>query len=190
MRRSGAGAALLALAMACACGVPSENRARHIPDEAVPFGLLSSAPAAVATPQRGQRLMAIFFVREDRLIRVERRVAAEPDPVLALDSLVRGPTPTETQAGIGTAALGAPLSVHQGPDPTTVSVDLGQQIGEIPSQIQVLTFAQIVYTLVELPGVEAVTFTLDGEPVDVLRGDGSLTEAPVTPADYAELAPG
>jgi spore germination protein GerM len=189
MRRSGAGAALLALAMACACGVPNENRARRIPDETVPFGLLSSAPVAVTTPQPGQRLMAIFFVRGDRLIRVERRVAAEPDPALALDVLVRGPSAAETQAGIGTAALDAPLSVHWGPDPATVSVDLGQQIGEIPTQIQVLAFAQIVYTLAELPGVEAVTFTLDGEPVDVLRGDGSLAEAPVTPADYAELAP-
>lgn len=189
MNRSGVGVAVLALVLASACGVPSDKRARRIPDEAVPFGLLSSAPVEAATPQPGQRLMSIFFVRDDRLVRVERRVAAEPDPALALDQLVLGPSPTETTAGIGTAALDAPLSVRPGPDPATVSVDLGHQIGEIPSQIQVLAFAQIVYTLAELPDVEAVAFTLDGEPVDVLRGDGSLAEAPVTPADYAEFAP-
>jgi spore germination protein GerM len=188
-RRAGVAAVTVTVALVCACGLPTEKRARRIPDEAVPFGLLSSAPVAAATPEPGQRLMSIFFVREDRLVRVERRVAAEPDAALALEHLARGPSPTETQAGIGTAALDVPLLARGGPDAATVSVDLGQQIGEFPSQIQVLAFAQIVYTLADLPAVEAVAFTLDGEPVDVLRGDGSLADAPVTPADYAGLAP-
>jgi hypothetical protein len=43
--------------------------------------------------------------------------------------------------------------------------------------------------LVELPDVDAVAFTLDGGPVDVLRGDGSLADGPITPADYPEFAP-
>ncbi|HEX6312359.1 MAG TPA: GerMN domain-containing protein, partial [Acidimicrobiia bacterium] len=49
--------------------------------------------------------------------------------------------------------------------------------------------AQIVYSLTELePGVR-VQFLVDGEPVEVPRGDGVLTRRPVDRDDYVELAP-
>lgn len=180
---------MLAALLLSGCGLPSDDRPQRIPDDAVPFGLLSSSPAQATTPRPGQRMMSIFFVRHDRLVRVERRIAADPDPAQALGQLAAGPSPTETSAGIGTTALGTPMSVAARPDPTTVTVDLGEQISDVPAQVQVLAFAQIVYTLADLPEVESVRFTVNGEPVDVLRGDGSLASGPVTPNDYAEFAP-
>lgn len=190
MRRSIASSVLLAVALAVSgCGLPNEEHAQRVPDDAVPFGLLSPEPTETATPAPGDHLLSVFFVRQDRLVRVERRIAAVPDPAHALNQLVSGPTATETHAGIGTSPLGTTLSVSRGPGATTVTVDLGEQIDAIPSQVQVLAIAQIVYTLAELPEVESVRFTVAGEPVDVLRGDGSLAATPVTPDDYADLAP-
>lgn len=189
MRRPRAAAALLAAALVSGCGLPSEEGADRISDDAVPFGLLSSGPPDTATVAPGHRAMSIYFVRHNRLVGVERRIAVEPDPAQALRQLVDGPTASETQAGIGTTTLGTPLSVSRGPGPTTVTVDLGEQIGDVPSQVQVLAFAQIVYTLADLPDVQLVRFTVTGEPVDVLRGDGSLAAGPVSQDDYAEFAP-
>ena len=33
--------------------------------------------------------------------------------------------------------------------------------------------AQVVYTLTQFPTVDGVVFSLDGEPIDVLGGEGS-----------------
>ena len=191
MRRPYCGA--LALLMLCGCGLPNDADASRIAADSVPFGLLESAssPAeVVATPLAGDRSAAIYLIRDGGLVRVDRRGPEAPSAAQVLQSLVRGATPDEAQAGIGTTAFDQPPSVLVGPGQATVTVDLEPSFGEISSQNQVLAFAQIVYTLADLPSVDAVEFTLDGGPVDVLRSDGSLAPGAVTPTDYADLAPG
>jgi hypothetical protein len=49
--------------------------------------------------------------------------------------------------------------------------------------------AQVVYTLTQFPTVEGVLFSLDGEPIDVLGGEGVVIDHPLTRRDYAELLP-
>jgi spore germination protein GerM len=54
---------------------------------------------------------------------------------------------------------------------------------------QLIALAEIVYTATARPGVGQVSFTLEGEPIEIPRGDGSLTSDAVTRGDYRELAP-
>jgi spore germination protein GerM len=67
------------------------------------------------------------------------------------------------------------------------TVDLRPTISALGSDEQLLAVAQVVCTLTGRPGVGPVAFTLDGSPVDIPRGDGSLTNEPVSRDDYAEL---
>ena len=41
-----------------------------------------------------------------------------------------------------------------------------------------------------LPSIDDVRFLVAGQQASVPRGDGSSTDRPVTPADYAVFAPG
>jgi hypothetical protein len=49
--------------------------------------------------------------------------------------------------------------------------------------------AQIVYTITQFPTVKGVLFSLDGEPIDVLGGEGVVIDHPLTRRDYADLLP-
>jgi spore germination protein GerM len=71
----------------------------------------------------------------------------------------------------------------------TAVVDITDAFLGIGVQEQVAGFAQIVYTLTEIPGVQNVRIQLDGKPASVPRGDGSATTEPLTRDAYAKLAP-
>ena len=66
-------------------------------------------------------------------------------------------------------------------------VDVLPSISTLGGDEQLLAVAQLVCTLTGLPGVGLVAFTLDGSPVAVPRGDGSLTNGPVSRDDYDDL---
>jgi hypothetical protein len=180
--------AALVLVLLSACGVGPEPAARRIADDEVPFALLSPSATGLAQDTSGAGVVTVFLVRGERLVAVQRRVAARPDPGVALTELAAGPTAAEAEQGLGTVSLGVPLATGE-QTADRVVVDLGEDVVDVPTQLQAVAFAQVVYTLTALPGVERVAFTVAGEAVDVLRGDGSLADGPVTPADYAEFRP-
>jgi germination protein M len=49
--------------------------------------------------------------------------------------------------------------------------------------------AQVVYTLTQFSTVKGVLFELDGEPVDVIGGEGVVIDHPLKRKDYADLLP-
>jgi hypothetical protein len=65
--------------------------------------------------------------------------------------------------------------------------ELSSVFSALTGQRQLVAIAQIVCTLTSQPGIGQVAFTLDGEPVDVPKGDGSTTSAPVAADDYQHL---
>ena len=69
------------------------------------------------------------------------------------------------------------------------TVDLDAAFGELAGTAQLVALAELVYTATGRPGVGQVVFSLDGQPIEVPRGDGSLTSEPLTRSDYPELAP-
>lgn len=67
-------------------------------------------------------------------------------------------------------------------------MDLDPAFAEIRAAEQPIAIAQVVFTLTRRPEVERVAFTLEGDPLEVPRGDGSLTSDPLTQGDFPELA--
>lgn len=77
----------------------------------------------------------------------------------------------------------ASVSVSRG----IASVDLRSSVEDLSGRNQLLAFAQLVCTLTAQPGIGSVAFTVDGQPIEVPRGDGSLTSGSVSRDAYASL---
>jgi spore germination protein GerM len=91
--------------------------------------------------------------------------------------------------GTRSAILDAGLVSDRGASGGVARVDLAAEFSELSPNDQILALAQVVCTLTSLPGIGQVRFTQDGAPVEVLRGDNSLADEPVSRADYQRLLP-
>ena len=192
MSRRRAWAAGLAVALLLgACGVPAEPSAVLADDEDVPFGLLDPAVEA-ESPLEGATGTAVpvFLVDGDgdgpALVGVARLA---PSGALSsrLDVLAEGPTPSEAATGLRSALPGPEAVTSVDLSGGVARVDLSRDFTELSGSDQLLAIAQMVFTLTERADVSRVGFTLDGEPVQVPRGDGTLTSDPVARVDYGKL---
>lgn len=190
MKAATAAALLSALAALVACGVPLDREAEVLND--VPFGLSDPerAPEPSPAPIEGSGAQ-IFLVDPSRarLAPVERRVR-EPTLPAVVDTLLDGPTRAESRQGLTTAfANGKDVIKSVSLIGGVAEVDLAQSFTTSDGTQQRLAIAQLVLTATGRPGVGRVSFTLEGQPVDVPRGDGTLVSGSVSRDDYRELLP-
>ncbi len=172
--------------LAVGCAARSESDARSIDRDDVPFGLLSREQG-VGDSDPGDGVLALYYVGADRLVEVRRSTPGPEDADDALESLLDGPTDSERADGLTTAlpTSGIANLLDAGGGTATVGLAPGFSDGLVPNQTTAL--AQIVYTLTAVPGITSVRFSVDDRTVAVPRADGSLTERPVGPGDYAAL---
>jgi spore germination protein GerM len=185
-------AALVAAALVAAgCGVSPQGHATLAAPGSVPFDLLGQTPSATATTLQISPTdkATIFLVQGERLAPVQRELPAPVSVESVLEALAAGPTATEVQLGLRTALLASGLMHSGGVSGGIATIDLGQPFTEIAGRDQIVALAQIVSTVTGLPGVGRAAFTLDGNPVGILRGDGAVTTESVSRDDYATLAP-
>jgi hypothetical protein len=179
----------LCAALLASCSVEGEQNASRVASEDVPFNLLDETtttnPSSSSEPITD--ISDVYLVRDDRL-RVVTRSEDAFDAGTLLELLAAGPTDEEIAEGIRTALV-PDLAVVTGAVADVVTVDLSAEFSALAPTEQRLALAQITVTLTQLPAVSAVRFLVAGDDVSVPRGDGSSVERPVTPADYAELAP-
>ncbi len=171
--------ALSTLVFMTSCGVAVESR---------PQPLASAAAPTVAPPEGPvTRLTTIYLVRGERLDAVKRAV---PDPVTlkrTVQALLSGPTVEDAGRGLRSALPSALLADRVFVRSGVVVLDLSAGLMTIDSQEQSLALAQLVYTVTTTADVTQVRVLVDGQPVEVPRADGSLTDRDVTRADYAAL---
>jgi spore germination protein GerM len=184
-------AAAVALLAAAGCGIPPDDHATLAAPASVPFDLLGQAPSATPTPQPASptEKATLFLVQGERLAPVQRELPAPVSVQSVLEALAAGPTATEVELGLRTALLSPGLMRSGGVSGGIATIDLGQPFTEIAGRDQIVALAQIVSTVTGLPGVGRASFTLQGNPVGVLRGDGAVTTESVSRDDYATLAP-
>ena len=175
--------ALLALPVLVACGVPQEDEPRALNPADAPFRVFASD--AAPTPE-GELAAELWLVRGDRPEPVVRAVPRPGSPEQVLEQLLAGPTESESEAGLSTAIPTAfeldGVEVEDGIAVVTLE-GLGDQVRNDNN----VAFAQIVATLDARPDIQGVRFRTGDTDLQVPRGDGSLTDAPVNRESYAEL---
>lgn len=175
-------------AVLSACGVPSDGRPRPLAANEVPFELLTPTSSTSTTDLRvAVEEILVHLVEGDHLVTVERQVLAPPVLFRRMTALLQGVQAEEAALGLRTAVPVdtrlRKVGVEQGVATINVSSDLVGAGG----QEQVLAVAQLVFTATETSGVEGVRFQLEGRPIEVPRGDGTLTAAPLRRADFPAL---
>ena len=179
---------LLVAACAAACGVPVQSKPVALASGQLPAGLTSaSTTTTVAGSSEPVSLIQVYFVTGDRLVARSRLVPSPGSLPEAVADLLAGPTGTESSAGIRTSIDPGTELLSERVNKDRVVLDLSSAFANTGGPDQILAIAQLVYTVTGVPGLDAVSFQLQGSPVAVPLADGTLVTAPVKRGDYASL---
>lgn len=108
----------------------------------------------------------------------------------ALESVLDGPDSFERGYGLGSEVPEGTQLLDLTIDGGIARVDLTSEFESGGGSASMQTrLAQVVYTITQFPTVKGVLFSLDGEPVDVIGGEGIVVDEPVTRRDFAQLLP-
>jgi spore germination protein GerM len=180
-----AGAVLVVAAAACNPG--DQDQPDAIDRRDVPFELLDTTSTTRSEPvSPAAQTITLYFVAGDRLVPIARTLEGPVDAALLLQDLLEGPTTEEATIGVETAIptrtrirgvsqSGRTLTIRLSSDLAQIGDDATQAIG------------QLVLTATTVPGVDRVRFVVDGTPVQVPTGDGTLADRAVGPDDYRSL---
>ncbi|MBN2623538.1 MAG: GerMN domain-containing protein [Acidimicrobiales bacterium] len=186
---------LLVAALAVGCGIPADEEPRAVSDQTVPEEL--ARPTDPVEEGRSMRA-TLFFTRyvDERsgvLVRTERDVATggagSAPPTLVLEALLEGVVDGgEQDEGIVTripanTVLANPPELDGG----ILTIDLSAAIRGVMGDGAKLAYGQMVCTATELAEVEAVLFTVEGDPVWPPTGDGETSDGPLACTSYANL---
>jgi len=133
----------------------------------------------------------VWFATTDGLFATYRTEGATPRVgSAALESLLEGPSSFEEDYGLRSAIPAGTQLLGLAIDDGIARVDLTSEFesGGGTASMQ-MRLAQVVYTITQFPTVKGVVFSLDGEPIDVLGGEGIIIDHPLTRSDFAELLP-
>ncbi len=182
-----AAAVCVVAALIAGCSPGGQDEPEAIARRDVPFQLLDTtttttdeAVSPTASP------ITLYFVVDDRLVPITRASTDRSLQMTLLETLFEGPTPEEASVGITTAIPSGTKTKGVERSGRTLIVRLSSDLAtsDVDSKLAV---GQIVLTAADLPGIDRIRFELDGEPVQVPVGDGTLAEGPVTPGDYQDL---
>ncbi|HEY5516935.1 MAG TPA: GerMN domain-containing protein [Coriobacteriia bacterium] len=127
--------------------------------------------------------LKVYFAYQEKMQPAARTAPAGTKAVLkaALDALLAGPTSSERAGGLvtmvpkGTKLRGVTISAN------VAIVDFDSTFASGGGSLSMFDrLAQVVYTATQFPGVDAVTFKLDGKKVTVFGGEGIIIDKPRT----------
>jgi germination protein M len=153
-------------------------------DTGTDTGTDTDAPASQVTYQ-------VWFANDEGLF-VSYRTSPETPRIgtAALEALLEGPDSFEEGYGLWTAIPDGTQLLGLSIDDGIARVDLTSEFETGGGTASMQTrLAQVVYTITQFPTVEGVVFSLDGEPIDILGGEGIIIDHPLTRRDYADLLP-
>lgn len=180
--------AVLVVVLPAGCGVPVDDRARAVAPPPVPWPTPTATDTTAPTAPTGREEEVLYFVRDNRLVPVVRRVHTVSTVDAHLQHLLAGPLPQEREQGLTSALPGTVIAAVARRVGTRAEVDVREPGQETGRSDGVLAFGQIVQTLASRDDIDSVTFTRNGRPLGIPRADGSLSEQPLTAADYADLS--
>ena len=198
VRRCGtAVAALLLVTVLGACGLPRGGAVTSVPDDKVPYGLLSPTPTATQATGFPETAATVYLVDDEQhLLPVAAQVANAPLRPLVqtlLNRLAAGPTDRERARGLLTdLAPGSTLTLRSLTD-GTATIQLQTQVQDPSPGRFPIAIGQVVLTATSVVGVDRVVLLQDdGSAANVpVPPDGDVTTAPLVASNYTSvLTPG
>jgi len=178
----------LALTAIAGCGVPTQSSPQLLHDNNV--HVVGRVPSTTRSPDAWTDRAELCFIADDRLVTIVRELPAPLSiqrTLEALSEFARTGLPVGIRSAISSTDIVAADNALAARG--IARVDLKTEFAQNSPADKILAVAQIVCTLTDLPGVGQVRFTVDGQPADIPRADGSLTREPVSRFDYRALLP-
>jgi spore germination protein GerM len=182
---------VVGLLLAGACSAPLDSHPKTLRAASIPADLreqTSSTTTTILSTGESEEV-TVYLILNDRLAPVKRRVTPPVTVEKVLQKLFAGPTTAEqvnllrTAISPDTTVLAAPVEARI----ATVNVSKDFAFGQVPEQI--IAFAQVVFTAVDVAGVTGVLFQKNGRRQDAPQGDGSSQSAPLGRASYPQVTP-
>ncbi|MEV1073940.1 GerMN domain-containing protein [Micromonospora parva] len=129
----------------------------------------------------------VYFVRDDKILAVIRQTRTPATVDDLRQALQAGPTDTEVDTDITSALIGTIIITGIRAADTVVTVEVIDNLTDTNRTDEILAFGQIVCTLTSQPDITPVTFLRNGQPLNIPRSNGSLSEQPATAEDYRAL---
>lgn len=151
----------------------------------------SASGSATATTAPETVTYQVWFSRGESLFVATRTENWTPRVgTAAVEALLDGPDPREEAAGVSTLIPGGTqlLGLKIANGVATVDLTSEYESGGGSASMS-MRIAEIVYTLTQFPTVKGVLFELDGQPVDVIGGEGVDVDHPVARKEYRRLLP-
>lgn len=165
------------------CGFPTQDSPQPIAGEEQPQPVTSDS----AGGQPAVEAITVWFIEDDILVPIVRRVPRPVDAASAVTTDAAGVTAAEGTRGLRSAipdpAMVTGAEVTRG----TAVVQLAAEFLDIPAGDQVLALGQLVFTLTDLRGIGRVRFEIDGDAVVVPLPSGDSTDSSVSRDDFASL---
>jgi Sporulation and spore germination len=174
--------------VAAGCGVSSDASPRDIPARDVPFDLVAAA-SPTDTPTASGDSGQIFLVGPERLAAVGRQLSPRDDALVAISTLLQGPTADEAAQGMRTAIPSGTRVLSADLKDGVLTIDLSKEFLLVQGSEQRIEVAQLVFTATGAPDVNSVLFAIEGTQKEVPVDDGSLSAQPLTRFSYPSLDP-
>jgi spore germination protein GerM len=180
-----------------ACGIPTDHAPRTMARDAVPAALAPRGTTTTVEPGSAVSVTLYLIATtggsqmlQPVTVQVQDAPNAKDLALTALQQLIEDqPATSATTAKYANLVptslkiLGAKL------DGGVLSLDLSSLDG-VQNNQQRLVFAQVVFTATGISGINAVRFSLNGQPAQVQTDTAtSQAGAPITPDDYPSLNP-
>ena len=172
--------------------VPSGSTSDEGTTEVAPTTTEEEPPTGTDTEPANETVTyQVWFANDEGLFVTYRtEPATQRVGTAALEALLEGPDAFEDGYGLGTAIPEGTQLLGLTIDGGIARVDLTSEFESGGGSASMQTrLAQVVYTLTQFPTVDGVVFSLDGEPIDVLGGEGVIIDHPLARNDYTDLLP-
>jgi hypothetical protein len=164
------------VALVAGCGVQQDAAPREVPEEFV----AERRGASVGGQASGESRIYLVGPGDDRLLRSVPRETGPGENLINV--LLRGPN--EGEAGFG-SAIPATLRLNRiSQSGSRLRIDVSSDLVELSGSGLVQALAQIVYTADEIPGVDSVDITVEGQDQAWPTADLDTTTAPLRVYDY------
>jgi hypothetical protein len=172
-------------ALLAGCGIPTQDEFVAMSPSDAPFAIETTVPTETTDESNEAAApSAIYLVDAGNLLMAHP--VDDPGSISgALDLLDSGEVAGD--AALRSAVPPGGIVAVTVTGRSLVGVDLDPAFVELPADEQLLAIAQIVLTATDTARSMLVGFSIDGEPIEVPRGDSSVGGGAVTRRDYENL---
>lgn len=170
---------------------PTASEPESTPTEEPAASATEADATATGDEETEQITLSVYFMREDKLAAGHRVIESTLGVGrAAMESLLSGPADVESEAGFTTAIPEGTELLDLVVEDGVATVDLSEEFESGGGSLSIMArVAQVTFTLIQFPTVDAVQFMIEGQSVETLGGEGLVLSEPIDRSGFEDILP-